>query len=55
MEGMEMMEMVVAVMIETAAAVTAKMVAVTETATAVMTMAEKAAADSNDREGNGRQ
>jgi hypothetical protein len=42
------------VMIEAAAAVTAKMVAVTETATVVMTMVEKAAADSNDGEGSGR-
>jgi hypothetical protein len=40
--------------IETAAAVTAKTVVVTETAAAVMTMAEKVMADSNDREGSGR-
>jgi hypothetical protein len=42
-------------MIEVVAAVTAKMVAVTETVVVVMTMAEKAAADGNDREGGGRQ
>jgi hypothetical protein len=42
------------VMIEAAAAVTAKMVAVTETAMVVMTMVEKAAADGNDGEGDGR-
>jgi hypothetical protein len=41
-------------MIAAAAAVTAKMVAVTETAAAVMTTAEKAAVDITDGKGGGR-
>jgi hypothetical protein len=41
-------------MIEAAAAVTAKTVAVTEMAVVVMTMAEKAVEDGNDGKGSGR-
>jgi hypothetical protein len=41
-------------MIEAAVAVMAKMAAVTEMVTAVMTMAEKVSADSNDGKGSGR-
>jgi hypothetical protein len=54
-EGMETTEIAVAAMIETAAVVTAKTVAVTEKVAAVMTMAEKVVADGNDGEGGSRQ